>query len=159
MTWQLERPTPLLPNSYFWTWDHSTNWVLDDPGVLTWGCHNNYIKRSETFFHDYRQLIDLAAVLGVRAIVLWGFLRDAHGGVEGARRVVDYAAERGVAILPGVGTTHYGGFYLEGEHRFNLPTFLSAYPEARMRDEHGACHHVRSCIAGPVLPGDRIVWD
>jgi dihydroorotate dehydrogenase electron transfer subunit len=28
-----------------------------------------------------------------------------------------------------------------------------------MRDETGACHHVRSCLAGPVLPADRIRWD
>jgi dihydroorotate dehydrogenase electron transfer subunit len=28
-----------------------------------------------------------------------------------------------------------------------------------MRDEHGARHHVRSCLAGPVLEADRIVWD
>lgn len=28
-----------------------------------------------------------------------------------------------------------------------------------MRAEDGACHHVRSCIAGPVLAGDQILWD
>ena len=28
-----------------------------------------------------------------------------------------------------------------------------------MRNEHGALHHVRSCIAGPVLAGDQILWD
>ena len=28
-----------------------------------------------------------------------------------------------------------------------------------MREDGGAVHHVRSCIAGPVLPADRIVWD
>jgi dihydroorotate dehydrogenase electron transfer subunit len=28
-----------------------------------------------------------------------------------------------------------------------------------MRDEHGNRHHVRSCIAGPVLAADQIVWD
>jgi dihydroorotate dehydrogenase electron transfer subunit len=28
-----------------------------------------------------------------------------------------------------------------------------------MRGEDGAPHHVRSCLAGPVLAGDRIVWD
>ncbi len=28
-----------------------------------------------------------------------------------------------------------------------------------MRDEEGRSHHVRSCLAGPVLAGDRIVWD
>jgi dihydroorotate dehydrogenase electron transfer subunit len=28
-----------------------------------------------------------------------------------------------------------------------------------MRDDRGSVHNVRSCIAGPVLPADRIVWD
>jgi dihydroorotate dehydrogenase electron transfer subunit len=28
-----------------------------------------------------------------------------------------------------------------------------------MRHGNGSVHHVRSCLAGPVLPGDRIVWD
>jgi dihydroorotate dehydrogenase electron transfer subunit len=28
-----------------------------------------------------------------------------------------------------------------------------------MRTEHGAVHHVRSCISGPVLAADQIVWD
>jgi len=28
-----------------------------------------------------------------------------------------------------------------------------------MKDEHGAAHHARSCLSGPVLPADRIVWD
>jgi dihydroorotate dehydrogenase electron transfer subunit len=28
-----------------------------------------------------------------------------------------------------------------------------------MRDDHGAFHHVRSCISGPVLAADQIIWD
>jgi dihydroorotate dehydrogenase electron transfer subunit len=28
-----------------------------------------------------------------------------------------------------------------------------------MRGENGSCHHVRSCLAGPVLAADQIVWD
>ena len=28
-----------------------------------------------------------------------------------------------------------------------------------MRSDDGRFHHVRSCLAGPVLPGDQIVWD
>ena len=28
-----------------------------------------------------------------------------------------------------------------------------------VRDEHGTHHHVRSCLAGPVLRGDQILWD
>jgi dihydroorotate dehydrogenase electron transfer subunit len=27
------------------------------------------------------------------------------------------------------------------------------------RDEHGAAHHVRSCIEGPVFDASRIVWN
>jgi dihydroorotate dehydrogenase electron transfer subunit len=28
-----------------------------------------------------------------------------------------------------------------------------------LRDQDGISHHVRSCLAGPVLAGDQIVWD
>jgi len=28
-----------------------------------------------------------------------------------------------------------------------------------MRTGNGGFHHVRSCIAGPVLPGDQILWE
>ncbi|MGC8864044.1 MAG: hypothetical protein ACP5R5_14905 [Armatimonadota bacterium] len=144
--WNLERPNkPALPNSYFWTWDHSTNWVLDDPGLQNFGCANKYLKRLETFVEDYRRLTDAAAGLGVKGILIWGFLRDSHGGVEYSKRVADYAASKGVAIMPGIGTTWYGGVYYEGDHPYNLETFLQKNPDARMIDEkgepqeHGAC--------------------
>jgi hypothetical protein len=135
--WELERPKAALPNSYFWTWDHSTNWVLDDPGLQTNGCYNTYFKRPETFVEDYRRLTDLAAGLGIKGIVIWGFLRDSHGGVEYAKRVASYAASKDVAIVPGVGTTWYGGVYYEGDHAANLGTFLRQHPDARMLDEKG----------------------
>jgi dihydroorotate dehydrogenase electron transfer subunit len=32
-------------------------------------------------------------------------------------------------------------------------------PMRTTSSDEGAFHHVRSCIAGPVLPGDQIVWD
>jgi len=147
--WQLDRPAPALPNSHFWTWDHSTNWVLDDPGIQTSGCYNPYLKRPETYVEDYRRLTDMAAGLGIKGIIIWGFLRDSHGGVEYARRVASYAAQRGVAIMPGVGTTWYGGAYYEGDSPHSLTTFLREHPDARMLDQagrpvedhggHGAC--------------------
>lgn len=144
-TWQLDRPKPALPNSYFWTWDHSTNWMLDDPGMLNFGCNNKYLKRPETYIEDYRRLTDLAAGLGVKGIIIWGFLRNSHGGVEFAKRVADYATSRGVAIMPGIGTNWYGGVYYEGNHQYNLETFNKRYPEACLidvngnRDIHGVC--------------------
>ena len=150
MTWQLERPSkPALPNSFFWTWDHSTNWVLDDPGLENRGCNNAYLKRPETFVEDYRRLTDLAAGLGVRGIIIWGFLRDSHGGVENSQRVAAYAASRGVAILPGIGTTHYGGVYYGGNHKYNLETFLARYPEARLINKKGEPVGGSACPAHP----------
>jgi hypothetical protein len=135
--WSLDRPKSALPDSYFWTWDHSTNWVLDDPGMQPTGCYNKYFKRAETFVEDYRRLTDLAAGVGIPGIVIWGFLRDSHGGVATARRVAAHANSRGVAILPGFGTTWYGGAYYDGDHRYNLAGFLRKHPDARMLDEKG----------------------
>ena len=144
--WQLDRPArPALPNSYFWTWDHSTNWVWDDPGMQNQGCTNSYLKKPETYLEDYRRLTDMAAGLGVKGAIIWGFLRDSHGGIEYGKQVADYAASRGIAIMPGVGTTWYGGAYYEGDHPYNLETFIKRYPEACRvlengnRDEHGVC--------------------
>ena len=131
MLFELKRPKPALPNSYFWTWDHSTNWILDNPGVVNFGCYNRYLKRPDTFVEDYEKLTDLACGLGINGIVIWGFLRDSHGGVKNAKKVAEYAASRGVSIMPGVGTTWYGGPYYEGDHQYNLENFLRKNPSAR----------------------------
>ena len=136
--WKLQRPPKAaLPNSYFWTWDHSCNWVLDDPGLQNFGCYNKYFKQPETYVEDYRRLTDLAAGLGIKGIVIWGFLRDSHGGVEYAKRVASYAASKGVAIMPGFGTTWYGGAYYEGDHPYSLRRFLREHPDGRMLAQDG----------------------
>jgi len=28
-----------------------------------------------------------------------------------------------------------------------------------LKNDSGTFHHVRSCISGPVLPGDQVLWD
>ncbi len=158
LAWKLDRPKPLLPNSYFWTWDHSTNWVLDDPGIQVTGCYNKYFKQPETFVEDYRRLSNFAAGIGIKGIVVWGFLRDSHGGVEAGKRVAANAASRGVAILPGFGTTWYGGAYYEGDHRYNLAGFLRKHPDARMLDEKGEPYAFNSDFgACPAHPAYQ-VW-
>jgi hypothetical protein len=152
-TWHLDRPKPRLPNSYFWTWDHSTNWMLDDPGIQTSGCYNRYFKRPETFAEDYRRLIDLCAGLGIPGIVIWGFLRDGHGGIEAARALTAYAKSKGIRIMPGFGVTWYGGAYYEGENEHHLGAFLRKHPEARMLKEDGSpmefSGEYGACIATP----------
>lgn len=130
MIFNLTRPESKLPNSYFWTWDQSTNWVLDDPGMVNFGSWNKYLKKPETYVEDYKRLTDMAQGLGIKGIVIWGFLRDSHGGIENAKKVASYAKSKGVYIMPGVGTTHYGGIYYEGNHKYNINTFLRENPDA-----------------------------
>src|SRR6185436_18293812 len=101
------------------------------------GCYNNYLKRPETFVEDYRRLTDLAAGLGIKGIVIWGFLRDSHDGVEAGKRVASYAASKNVAIMPGFGTTWYGGAYYQGAHKYCLTNFLREHPDARMLGPDG----------------------
>ncbi len=152
MTWNLDRPElPALPSSYFWTWDHSTNWVLDDPHLVTSGCYNKYLKKPETYVEDYRRLTDLACGLGIRGILIWGFLRDSHGGIEAGKQVAGYAHSKGVAIMPGIGTTWYGGCYYEGDHRYNLETFLKKNPEARLSNPAYDVYGVGVCPTHPLF--------
>ena len=155
--WQLDRPKqPALPLSYFWTWDHSTNWVLDDPGLQFQGCYNKYFKRPATFLEDYRRLTDFTAGLGIRGIAVAGFLRDSHGGIESAKRMAAYAASRGVAVMPCFGTNFYEGPYYEGRHKYNLSVFLEQYPEARILDETGKPYiYGRTPGASPGHPAFR----
>ena len=66
-----------------------------------------------------------------------GFLRDSHGGIEYAQKLCEYAQDRGIRILPGVGINSYGGIYYEGEHPFNLETWLRKHPELCAVDGNG----------------------
>jgi len=120
---------PAFALRFYWTWDHSTNWVLDDEGNQVNGCANQYLKKPETYVEDYRRLVDSCLEMRFNAIIIWGFLRDAHGGERYAYDVAKYASDRGVAILPGVGTTGYGGIYYEGYHPCNLETHLARNPK------------------------------
>ena len=130
--------TPAFPLRYYWTWDHRMQWVMDDPGFQVHGCTNPYTRRPETFVEDYRRLVDHCIDTRVNAIAIWGFLRDAHGGEAFAGDVARYAADRGVAILPGAGVTGYGGMYYEGDHPANLETLLRRHPERGQTTPQGS---------------------
>ena len=138
MIFELKRPKPLLPDSLFWTWDHSTNWTLDDPGFPNEGCYNRYTKKPGTFLKDYMSLIDFCSGLGISGIIIYGFLRDSHGGIGYSKQIADHGSSKGVKILPGVGTTWYGGPYYEGSHYYNMESFLKNNPDLIIKDEKGA---------------------
>jgi hypothetical protein len=129
--------TPGLAYRTFWTWDHSTNWELSQVGQQEIGVFNPYGKPPDGFLADYQRCIDFCSRNRIAAIVIYGFLRDSHGGIEAAQELCRYANERGVRILPGIAIGSYGGVYWEGDHRFNLATWLRANPQHAATLEKG----------------------
>jgi len=51
--------------------------------------------------------------------------------------------------MPGVGTNWYGGVYYEGNHRYNIETFLQEHPDARSVDEKGSLRMNSICPLHP----------
>jgi hypothetical protein len=116
---------PALPYRMLWNWDHSTIWARGVPGEQDHGCANPYMKEAKDYLNDYRQIADFMGEHKLNGLIIWGFLRDSHGGASTSKELVDYASARGVHVLPGVGSMDYGGFYYEGKHRFSLETWLA----------------------------------
>ena len=129
--------SPGLLYRTFWTWDHSTNWELSQVGQQEIGVFNPYGKPPGGFLADYRRLVDFCSRNRIAAIVIFGFLRDSHGGVEAAQELCRYASERGVRIIPGIAIGAYGGVYWEGDHPYNLATWLRKNPQFAATMEKG----------------------
>jgi hypothetical protein len=128
---------PAFDLRLLWTWDHSTNWDLGYEGQIDWGCVNAYVKAPEAYVADYTRLIDWASRNRFNGVIIWGFLRDSHGGIAAAQTICKYADERGVRVLVGVGTSFYGGFYYEGNHPFSADHWLKRHPEFAAHDKAG----------------------
>ncbi|MCH8188420.1 MAG: hypothetical protein IIB66_06935 [Proteobacteria bacterium] len=128
---------PGLTYRTFWTWDHSTNWELSQIGQQEIGVFNPYGKPPDGFLADYKRVVDYCSRNRIAAIVIYGFLRDSHGGIETAQDLCVYANERGVRIIPGIAIGAYGGVHWEGEHQFNLAVWLKAHPQFAATMEKG----------------------
>ena len=121
----------------FYTWDHSTNWDLTQQGTRLRGCHEAYEKPPQAFVEDYTRLIDFMGRLGLNHLIIWGALRDAHGGATALRRLVAYGRANSVRVAPGVGVNCYGGMYYEGDHEYSLVNLLAKQPELAAVDANG----------------------
>lgn len=131
------KQSPGLKYRTFWTWDHSTNWELSQVGQQEIGVFNPYGKPPSGFLADYKRLVDYCSINRIAAVVIYGFLRDSHGGIEVAQELCRYANKRGVRILPGIAIGSYGGVYWEGDHPYNLATWLRKYPQYAASMEKG----------------------
>lgn len=128
---------PGLTYRTFWTWDHSTNWELSQIGQQEIGVFNPYGKPPGGFLADYKRCVDFCSENRISAVVIYGFLRDTHGGVEAGQELCRYANQRGVRILPGVAIGSYGGVYWEGASPWNLATWLNDNPQHAASLERG----------------------
>ncbi len=128
---------PGLTYRTFWTWDHSTNWELSQVGQQEIGVFNPYGKPPSGYLGDYKRCVDFCSENRISAIVIYGFLRDSHGGVEAGQELCRYANERGVRILPGIAIGSYGGIYWEGNSSWNLATWLKDNPQHAASLERG----------------------
>jgi hypothetical protein len=145
-----------------WCWDARMTWD-DQQDAITHqmavtGKPFPYPKKPESFLVGFKRLVDYAARIGVRGIIIWGFLRDSHGGIKAAVELCRYATDRGVAILPGVGLCSYGGYYFEGDHPFNLDTYLRKYPDRISQARHDRDGHEVAPVLDPALPANQQWW-
>ncbi len=131
------REIPQLKYRWFWNWDHRMDWGGGGRVGTLMGGGGTFSKEPEAFLVDGKRCLDYMADHKFNGLILWGFLRDTHGGVEASQELCRYAKERGVRILPGVGTSGYAGYYFEGEHPYNANTWLAEHPELRSIDGAG----------------------
>jgi len=134
---QVAKTKPAVRTRMFWTWDHTTEWALNLPGAHTMGAANDYSRTTEAFVEDYTKLFRWCGRQGVDAVVLWGLLRDSHGGLETAKRLCEIASNHGVRLLCGVGLNAYGGVYYEGSSPYSLERHLASRPELVALDQSG----------------------
>lgn len=128
---------PTIKTRIFWTWDHSSEWALNRPGAQTLGASNYYGRSPDTFIEDYTRLLQWCGRHHIDAVVIWGLLRDFHGGIDSAKQLCDVATANGVRLLCGVGLNAYGGVYYDGDSPYSLEKHLTRHPELYGIDLNG----------------------
>src|SRR5207249_5805653 len=75
-----------LKYRWFWNWDNRTNWDLTDSDnnfmseASSYSVPNKYSNSPEAYLRDMKKAIDFMTQHRLNGLILWGFLRDAHGG-------------------------------------------------------------------------------
>ena len=132
-----------LKYRWFRNWDHRTDWDLSDSDSNSskeesrYSTPSKYLNSPEAYLRDLKKTVDFMSEHRLNGLILWGFLRQSHGGIAVAQEICNYAEDRGVRILPGVGLGGYGGFFYEGEHPYNLDSWIKTHPELRAVDQNG----------------------
>lgn len=137
-----ESDTPALKYRILWNWDMRTNWhdnleaMHAHPHLLR--SYQLYEGDASDFLAHFKRAIDFFSDHKLNGLVIWGFIRDQHGGLEAARDLSQYARQRNVRILPGVCTEAvYGGFSFARDCPYNLDAWTERHPELRFKRKDG----------------------
>jgi hypothetical protein len=126
-----------LAQRVLWTWDNRMDFGGAGPSVSVMG-GGRYTKSPEAFLTDYKALVDYVHDhTSFNAVIIWGFVRDEHGGVAASQELCEYATARGIRIIPGVGTSGYEGYVYSGNHKYNITTWLREHPDLRAVSKEG----------------------
>ncbi len=125
---------PGLKYRIVWTSDGQANWSnsIEEMHTIQKGTTGTTVVpyTREGFLTHFRRNVDYLSDHKLNGCIIWGFLRDEHGGIEAGRDLSRYARERNVRILPGVCTqAAYGGFIYSQTHEFSLAGWLRRHPE------------------------------
>ncbi len=132
------REIPRFKYRWFWNWDHRMDWGGPGRVGTVMGGGGTFSKEPQAFLIDFKRCVDYMADHKFNGLIIWGFIRDTHGGIAASQELCRYASQRGVRILPGVGTSDYGGYYFEGNHLYNADTWLAKHPELRSIKKDGS---------------------
>jgi hypothetical protein len=122
--------------------------MLNCPGAQTIGANNYYSRTEQWFEGDYTRLLEYCGRHHIDAVVVWGLLRDHHGGLESAKRLCDVAARNRVRLLAGVGLCAYGGVYYDGDSPYSLDLRLQKHPELKAVTASGEPLEFRARVYG-----------
>jgi len=146
--------TPALKYRIVWTWDGQANWAttVEEMHTIQKGVTGTVVVpySRDGFMTHFKRSIDFLSDHKLNGYIIWGFLRDDHGGVDAGRELSRYAKESNVRILPGVcSQAAYGGFIFSPTNRYSLIGWLKDRPELCGRGKDGKIQAEAICPSKP----------
>ncbi len=129
-----ESASPALKYRILWSWDGQHNWSDSVARMheIQPSINGNQLVpyNKDAFLDHFKTAVDFASDHQLNGYIIYGFVRDEHGGVEASQELTRYAKRNNVRILPGVCTENaYGGFSFSRQSEYNLDARIEQHPE------------------------------
>ena len=132
---------PAMKYRLLWSWDGHHNWcdTIEEMEAIEHPIYGTTVVpyTVEGFLTHFKKAVDFAADHKLNGYIVWGFVRDEHGGVAASQELSLYAKRQNVRILPGVATeVAYGGFTYSPNSIYNFDVWSALHPELRPMHPH-----------------------